>query len=303
MIRILLLLLVISNSILAYENINTYEDHKNYLKTNEVLGHDMSYIDEGSGEPILLMHGIPTNSWMYRKLIPGLIQAGYRVIAPDLMGMGQSEKVGIKSELLVPKQAQYVDELIKQLGITETSLVVHDFGGPISFEMLSFSSVKVKDLIILDTFAFQEGFTPGLNIFTKMGMGLMTTRPFRKTFWCKAIESMVNNKSIATQDMLDGYLEPLLNGASYTYKKLYFSVNKLKKTSNLSEYQATLKNLDVESIKVIWGKNDAFLNSELQVNAFKELLNLDDESVTILEDAKHIITEEQPEAIVNIIIN
>ena len=65
----------------------TYDDHLGMMKYAEVQGRKLAYIDEGTGKPIVLMHGIPTSSWMYRKVIPKLVEAGYRVIAPDLMGM------------------------------------------------------------------------------------------------------------------------------------------------------------------------------------------------------------------------
>lgn len=60
-----------------------------YLKVN---GRIMHYLDEGSGEPILLLHGNPTWPFLYRKFIPILVAAGYRVLSPDLIGLGMSEK-------------------------------------------------------------------------------------------------------------------------------------------------------------------------------------------------------------------
>ena len=57
-----------------------------------VNGHRMHYVDEGRGDPVLLLHGNPTWSFLYRKFIPPLVDAGYRVIAPDHIGFGLSER-------------------------------------------------------------------------------------------------------------------------------------------------------------------------------------------------------------------
>ena len=58
----------------------------------EIDGVRLHYVDEGSGPPILMVHGQPTWSYLYRKMIPPLVAAGYRCVAPDLMGFGLSDK-------------------------------------------------------------------------------------------------------------------------------------------------------------------------------------------------------------------
>ncbi len=303
-IKITIIFQIFSFSAMAdYTNIETYDDHIKQLNKIEINGNTIAYIDEGQGQPIVLMHGIPTNSWLFRKIIPGLVQAGYRVIAPDLLGMGQSDKLKNKEALLVPMQAKVIKNLlVDKLHLTNISLVVHDFGGPISFEMLEDNTLKVDELFILDTFAFREGFNPGLNMFSKVAMKVLASKPLRKRYFRLAIKSMVMNKEDSPKEMLNGYLQPLLNGGSYTYKKLYFSVNKLRSSENLARYQETLLRQNIEKVKIIWGENDKFLDSTLQLNAFKELLNVPEENILVLEDTRHLITEEEPEKILEMIL-
>ncbi|MDG2303199.1 MAG: haloalkane dehalogenase [Candidatus Binatia bacterium] len=105
-------------------------------KKTEVLGKQMAYIDEGEGDPIVFLHGNPTSSYLWRNVMPHLEGQG-RLIAPDLIGMGDSEK-------LVPSDAgtyrfvehrQYLDALLEQLGVTENlTLVIHDWGSSLGFD-------------------------------------------------------------------------------------------------------------------------------------------------------------------------
>lgn len=100
-------------------------------KKVEVDGKQMAYIEIGEGDPIVFIHGNPTSSYMWRNVIPYCKHLG-RVIAPDLIGMGDSDKLdnpGPKS-YLVPEQIRYLDGLLEALGVTEkVTFVVHSWGG------------------------------------------------------------------------------------------------------------------------------------------------------------------------------
>jgi len=290
--------LFLLNANAKYENITTYSDHVKELKSKVINGYKLAYIDEGEGQPIVLLHGIPTNSWMFRKVIPGLVKKGYRVIAPDLLGMGQSEKVKEESQLNIYNQAEMVlNLLVNELGLNNWKHLVHDFGGPITWAMMSDTRFQISELIILDTFLFKKGFTPGLNILTRGAMSLMTTKPMIKPFFKNAIRSMVQDKSLATNEMINGYIQPLLHGGAYTYKCLYFSVNGIiKDLSRLQDNAYAFKSIPT---KIVWGKHDKFLDSRVQLNQLKEFFSTSDENILVLDNAKHIITEEFPEEIID----
>ncbi|USN55142.1 MAG: alpha/beta fold hydrolase [Candidatus Peribacteria bacterium] len=88
----------------------------------------MAYLDRGvrDGPVILLLHGTPTNSWLWRYMVPLLLQQGYRVIAPDMLGFGRSEKV-VNLDVLEPQlQAQRIIALMNYLDIDQWSVVAHD---------------------------------------------------------------------------------------------------------------------------------------------------------------------------------
>ena len=278
----------------------TYDDHLGMMKYAEVQGMKLAYIDEGTGKPIVLIHGIPTSSWMYRKIIPGLVDAGYRVIAPDLIGMGASDRTKDPTALTVKKQSVYLIELLAdRLKLDEWSHVVHDFGGPITWEMMEDPRFRINRLIILDTFAFERGWSPGLNVVTKSLTKIGTSRPFDRAFYTMAIKGMVRDEAVANTEMIDGYCQPLADGGGFTFETLYFTANELK--NELPRYQRNLARYKDHDVKIVWGRHDPFLSSTLQLDQFKELLDVEDEHVLLLDSAKHLIADEEPEAIVRFI--
>ena len=105
-------------------------------KHQTVLGQEMAYVEVGSGDPIVFLHGNPTSSYLWRNVIPYLESAG-RCIAPDLIGMGDSAKLpesGPTSYTFV-EHRRYLDALLDQLGVKErVTLVVHDWGSVLGFD-------------------------------------------------------------------------------------------------------------------------------------------------------------------------
>jgi haloalkane dehalogenase len=109
---------------------------------------ELSYVDEGAGEPILLVHGTPTWSFDFRRLIKALSRT-HRVIAFDHLGFGLSER---------PRDFAYTPEAhainlkgaVEALGLSDFTLVVHDFGGPIALPLV-FTSNRVRRVVLLNT--------------------------------------------------------------------------------------------------------------------------------------------------------
>jgi len=101
-----------------------------------VLGKRMAYVEQGEGDPIVFLHGNPTSSYLWRNVMPHLEGQG-RLIAPDLIGMGDSEKLedsGPESYRFV-EHRRYLDALLEQLGVERNvTLVVHDWGSALGFD-------------------------------------------------------------------------------------------------------------------------------------------------------------------------
>ncbi|MEO1190968.1 MAG: haloalkane dehalogenase [Pseudomonadota bacterium] len=116
-----------------------------------VKGASMHYVEAGSGDPILLLHGNPTSSYLWRNVIPFLEDQG-RVIAPDLIGFGQSEKVEGAYDFQM--HYDYLEGFIESLGLTNITLVVHDWGSALGLTYARLNEDKVKAV------AFMEAIIP-----------------------------------------------------------------------------------------------------------------------------------------------
>lgn len=105
----------------------------------------------------MLLHGIPTNAYLYQHVAADLAKRGYRVIAPDLVGFGASSKPEAASAYgFDAKQADRLIELLDSLGIDRFTFVIHDLGGLVGWELLDKEPSRVSRLLVLNTTAYAE---------------------------------------------------------------------------------------------------------------------------------------------------
>jgi haloalkane dehalogenase len=114
----------------------------------DINGRRLHYLDEGQGDPILLLHGEPTSSFLWRKLIPHLPG---RKIAPDLIGFGRSDKPTEIGWYSYDRHVDSIARLVDELDLTELTLVVHDWGGPIGLRVAVEHPERIARLVILNT--------------------------------------------------------------------------------------------------------------------------------------------------------
>jgi haloalkane dehalogenase len=113
-------------------------------------GRRMHYVEEGAGNPILLLHGEPTWGFLYRRMIPTLV-AGGRVVVPDLFGFGRSDKPADQAAYTYDMHYGSIERLALELDLSELTLVVHDWGGPIGLRLAVSHPDRVARLVILNT--------------------------------------------------------------------------------------------------------------------------------------------------------
>jgi haloalkane dehalogenase len=111
----------------------------------------MHYVDQGAGEPVLLLHGEPTWSFLWRRIVPPIAASGRRAIAPDLLGFGRSDKPGAVGWYTYERHVDAVTRLVLELDLQRLTVVVHDWGGPIGLRVAVEHEERVDRLVILDT--------------------------------------------------------------------------------------------------------------------------------------------------------
>jgi len=116
----------------------------------------MHFVDEGprDGRPVLLLHGEPTWSFLYRHMVPLLAGAGLRALAPDYFGFGRSDKPTGRDWYTYDHHCESIARFVSEVGLTGLTVVVQDWGGPIGFRLAVEHSDLVDRLVVLNTGIF-----------------------------------------------------------------------------------------------------------------------------------------------------
>lgn len=120
----------------------------------EIDGLRLAYLDEGEGPPVVFFHGEPTWSFLWRKVIPPVRDAGYRCIAPDYAGFGRSDKPTDLAWYTYDRHVELMAELLRRLDVRDATAVVHDWGGPIGLRLAVEHPRRFSRLAIMETGPF-----------------------------------------------------------------------------------------------------------------------------------------------------
>ena len=138
-----------------FENLVGYDYPPNYVEVPDGEGATlrMHYVDAGpkDGEVVLLVHGQPTWSYLYRKMIPVLTEAGHRVIAPDLIGFGKSDKPTRREDYSYARHVAWLGELVRELDLTDITFFGQDWGGLIGLRVLAEDPDRFARVVIGNT--------------------------------------------------------------------------------------------------------------------------------------------------------
>jgi len=114
----------------------------------------LAHLDEGDGAPVVFVHGEPTWSFLWRKVIPPVRDAGFRCVAPDLPGFGRSDKPTELGWYSYDRHATALAALLEDLDLRGATVVVHDWGGPIGLRAAVEHPERIERMVILDTGLF-----------------------------------------------------------------------------------------------------------------------------------------------------
>jgi haloalkane dehalogenase len=166
-------------------------------KRRAVHGREMAYVEVGEGDPIVFLHGNPTSSYLWRNVIPHVQSLG-RCIAPDLIGMGDSEKLpdsGRHSYRFV-EQRRYLDGLLEALDVRErVTLVLHDWGSALGFDWANRHRDRIKGIAYMEAIVRPQGWDHWDN---------MEMRPFLEALRSEPGEKMVLQDNFFIETILPG---------------------------------------------------------------------------------------------------
>ncbi len=168
-------------------------------KKAEVLGKTMAYVETGTGDPIVFLHGNPTSSYLWRNIIPHLEGAG-RCIAPDLIGMGDSDKLddsGPDSYRFV-EHRRYIDALLEKIGVTENvTFVIHDWGSALGFDWANRHRDGVKGIAYMEAIVMPLSWEQWPD----------AVKPVFEAFRSPAGEEMILEQNVFVEQVLSGAVE------------------------------------------------------------------------------------------------
>jgi pimeloyl-ACP methyl ester carboxylesterase len=270
------------------------EEHRQAGRLVSVGGLDTFVRESGQGEPVVCIHGVPTSSFLYRKVLDGLREEGLRGFAFDLPGLGLSDRPE-DFDYTWTGLGNFTRNLVETLELDSFHLVVHDIGGPIGFELAHHKTEAIQSLTILNTMIRAHEFRrpwpmkpfayPGLG---ELWLSGMIKPVFRQLMYRFGVE---NNDCMGT-DELNAYVDLLKRddrGEAFLKIMRGFELTSDKQ----DRYVDTVRDLDVPKA-VVWGATDPALPLDPFAHNAREIAGVD----RIVElEARHFLQEEQPRAI------
>jgi len=254
------------------DNAITYADFRVSQKTFSTEDGDIKYVDKGAGEVILLLHGVPSSSWLYRKMIDGLVANGYRVIAPDMLGFGSSDSPDGYDIYAPEAHATRLLALMNSLKIEKWNHVMHDAGGLWTWELLKKDPNRIDKMVMLNTIIYEDGFNPPIRMepgaFASFSMWLYKNGVTTNTMMKQLFKKGLNDKKLPKNE-IEGYKTPLVE------KKTKGMYHFFSKTCNaLPDYKEVLATASMP-VAVVWGENDEMLQWQPQKDAVMNDLKIE----------------------------
>ncbi len=244
--------------------------------------------DQGDGAPVVLMHGVPVSSFVYRRVIPLLAQQGLRGVAFDLPGLGLADRPA-DFDYSWSGLARWTGEAIDALDLERCHLVVHDFGGPIGFEWAVRNPDRVLSLTVLDTVMGIASFRP-----------VWTMAPMRVrglgAIWLRSL-----SRFLFTQLY---YLQGIANKAAVPRHEVHAHYDLLRRGDRGASLLRIMRGIELTEakqrflweglaerrypVRIVWGERDPALGLD-QMRIAQEVLRVED---PVVLPAKHFLQED-----------
>ena len=273
-----------------FENLPEFNFEPHYREWEDMR---LAHIDEGEGSPIVLLHGVPTWSYLWRKVIDPLVAAGHRCIAPDLPGFGRSDKPEDRWHTYDRLVASVV-ALLEELDLTDVTLVVHDWGGPIGLRVATTEiPERISRIVIMDSGLFTGHQT--------MGKAWQTFRDFIDTTPDLPIGMLVNAACVTDlpPEIVAAYEAPFPSSESKAGPRtLPALIPQSPDAPGAAEGRAAVEALMTDSrpILLLWADSDMILPLDVTGRAMEQAFPVS-EPLHVIEGAGHFLPEDQGKAI------
>ena len=269
-----------------------YPFESQHLRLGDI---NMHYVDEGSGKPLLMVHGNPTWSFYFRNLIQEF-RPGRRVIAPDHIGCGLSDKPQ-NYRYTFARHVANLEHLVLSLDLRDIDLLVHDWGGPIGLSVAARHPERFSRLIITNTAAFRSPDLPRLLWLARI--------PLLGEFLIRAFNAFVQTTLVTATSHPERFKGALRKGFLFPYNSWKNRIATARFVQDipmsasdpswpdLVQLERSLPRLASKPILLLWGEKDWCFTTRMR-DCFLDIFPLA-QSVG-LSTAHHLLFEDEPEA-------
>ena len=250
--------------------------------------------EEGSGDPVVLLHGVPSSSFLYRKVIGELAARGLRGVAFDLPGLGLADRPP-EADYTWTGLGRFAREAVDALGLDRFHLVVHDIGGPVGLELAAAQPERIRSLTVLNTVVQVDGFERpwSMEPFARRGIGeayvaTMSKPAFRALF---NLQGVADRRAVPKEEAY-AYVDLLKReDGGRAFLKIMRGFERTREKQEL--YEGALRDVPYP-VQVVWGAKDPALPLGTHGEAARRAAGLDEIHAL---PAKHFLQEDQAPAV------
>jgi haloalkane dehalogenase len=267
-----------------FEGLPDFDFEPSFRQVDELR---LAHIDTGEGAPVLFMHGEPTWSFLWRKVIPPVRDAGFRCVAPDLAGFGRSDKPIDFDWYSYDRHTEVAATLLEDLDLRGATVVVHDWGGPIGLRLAVEHPDRIERIVVMDTGLFTGN--------QRMSEAWQAFRAFVERTEDLPISMLVRNACLNDpgDEVADAYDVPFPNVASKAGARAFPLMIPLTPDARGAEAgQRVLEALreDTRPTLMLWADSDPILPLRTG-ERFAEAIGA--EPPQVIEQASHFLQEDQ----------
>lgn len=255
----------------------------------------------GAGPPVILIHGTPSFSYIWRNVAPRLAAAGYSVHLFDLLGFGHSERPrDPATDTSVGAQVPILAALMDRWGLVDVHIVAHDIGGAVAQRFGIFHKERVRTLTLIDTVSFDSWPSPRTREQMRAGLDTLIKAPDaeHRAHFRGWLETTVSGVSRFREEALDAYLDmisgPVGQASLFQHQVAHYDPR------HTLEIADRLGELGAKPVQLIWGEDDAW---QIVDWAYKLKAAISGADPHIVPGAGHFAMEERPAEIAQLLID
>jgi haloalkane dehalogenase len=251
-------------------------------------------VDEGDGPPVVMLHGQPTWSYLFRKVMPPLIEAGYRCVVPDLPGFGRSDKPLDEDWYSIERHTEAIASLVEELDLHDATFLMHDWGGPLGLRVATaFAPERVARLVVMDSVLTGE---QDLGEYWRNFRDLVAARPHLPVG--RIVRLGCRHRP--PREITDAYDAPFPDGRSQAGVRAFPDL--IPFTPDAPEIGAIHDLVDALCVDtrpalLYWAEHDPIFPREQFAAQLTDLLPSAGGHLEVVEDAGHFLLEDQGERI------